>query len=84
MAKGRRAIHNPTWRRMKPKELMELIVQSLKDQGFRIRAGHVLPPPDLNKQRLSDLHALAVQHRLERSKEGLVRLESRLLEHLAW
>lgn len=64
-------------------ELRSLIVGSLKGQGFRIRGGHILPPPDLNKEKLRDLHALAVQHRLERSKDGLVRLESKLLERLA-
>ncbi len=64
-------------------ELRSLIVRSLRCQGFRIRAGQVLPPPDLNKEKLRDLHALAVQHRLERSRDGLVRIESRLLERLA-
>ena len=64
-------------------ELRSLIVSSLRCQGFRIRAGRILPPPNLTKEKLRNLHALAVQHRLERSKTGLVRLESRLLRHLA-
>ncbi len=68
---------------MKSLELRSLIVRSLRSQGFRIRTGQVLPPPDLNKEKLRDLHALAVQHRLERSKDGLVRLEPKLLERLA-
>lgn len=64
-------------------KLRSLVVRSLKGQGFRICGGHILPPPDLNKEKLRDLHALAVQHRLERSKDGLVRFESELLERLA-
>ena len=64
-------------------ELRSLIVRSLRGQGFRIRGGHILPPPNLNKEKLRDLHALAVQHRLEKSRDGLVRFESRLLRRLA-
>lgn len=51
-------------------ELRSLIVRSLRGQGFRIRTGQILPPPDLNKEKLRDLHALAVQHQLERSEGG--------------
>lgn len=58
-------------------------MRSLKSQGFRIHAGKVLPPPDLNKEKLRDLHALAVQHRLECARDGLARFESRLLRRLA-
>lgn len=64
-------------------KLRSLIIRSLRGQGFRIRAGQILPPPELNKEKLRDLHALAVQHRVERSKDGLVRFESRLLGRLA-
>jgi len=64
-------------------KLRSLIERSLKGQGFRIRTGQILPPPDLNKEKLRNLHALAVRHRVERSRDGLVRIESRLLACLA-
>jgi len=64
-------------------DLRSLIMRSLRGQGFAIRAGHILPPPNLNKEKLRDLHALAVQQRIERSRDGLLRSESRLLERLA-
>lgn len=64
-------------------ELRSLIARSLIGQGFRIRGGRILPPPDLNKEKLRDLHALAIQHRLERSRGGLSRIEPSLQERLA-
>ncbi len=64
-------------------KLRRLIAHSLRGQGFRIRGGQVLPPLGLNKEKLRDLHSLAVQHRLERSRGDLIRFESRLLERLA-
>src|SRR5438093_11659522 len=56
---------------------------SLEDQGFRIQGQNILPPQDLDKEKLRDLHALAVQHRIERSRGGLARFEASFLEHLA-
>lgn len=64
-------------------ELRSLVERSLKQQGFRIRDGHILPPRKLDKERVRTLHALAVQHRQERSREGLVRFESWLLQRVA-
>lgn len=64
-------------------KLRALIVRSLRSQGFRIREGHILPPADLNKEKLRDLHALAVQHRIERSRDGLAPFEFKLLERMA-
>ncbi len=64
-------------------ELRSLIVRSLRGQGFRIRGRYILPPPDLNKEKVRNLHSLAIHLRLERSRDGLVRFESTLLERLA-
>jgi len=64
-------------------KLKRLIERSLTDQGFRIRDGHILPPPRLTKKKLRNLHALAVKHKLERAREGLKPFEAKLLNRLA-
>lgn len=43
----------------------------------------MLPPDSLTKERIRDLHQVAVAHRLERAKEGLYRKEGDLLKRLA-
>lgn len=64
-------------------ELREHIVESLKHQGFRIQGGRVIPPALLDKMTLRRLHAVAVQHRIERARKGLARYEPRLLRRFA-
>ncbi len=59
------------------------IIQSLKAQGFRVRNGTILPPKDLSKDSVRQLHKTAVEHRLERARDGLFRKESALLRHIA-
>jgi hypothetical protein len=59
------------------------IIQSLRAQGFRIRKGTVLPPNDLSKERIRELHKTAVEHRIERARDGLFRKEKELLQHIA-
>jgi len=55
----------------------------LQAQGFQVRNGKILPPRDLSKDKIRELHEIAVQHRLERSKDGLFRKESELLQCIA-
>lgn len=59
------------------------IIHSLRAQGFRVRNGTVLPPKDLSKERIRELHETAVEHRIERAKDGLLRKETELLQHIA-
>jgi hypothetical protein len=59
------------------------IIQSLRAQGFRIRNGTILPPKELSKDRIRELHRTAVEHRIEQARDGLFRKESELLQHLA-
>lgn len=59
------------------------IIRSLRAQGFRIQNDTILPPKDLSKQKIRTLHETAVEHRIERAKEGLIRKESDLLSHIA-
>jgi hypothetical protein len=63
--------------------LRKKIIKSLRAQGFRIRSGTILPPKDLSKDSIRELHKTAVAHRIERAKEGLYRKEVDLLEHIA-
>lgn len=68
---------------MNAERLKQQIVESLEDQGFRVQDRQILPPSDLDKDKVRQLHALAVQHRIEKGKRGLRRHEARLLKHFA-
>lgn len=68
---------------MTAEELRELIVISLQDQGFLVLDGHIYPPSELTKEKLRDLHSLAVQHRVEKSRKGLKGYEQKLIKRLA-
>ena len=59
------------------------ILRSLRTQGFRIRAGLLVPPDVKDKSKLRALHQEAVKHNVARSRLGLERHESRLLSYLA-
>lgn len=59
------------------------IIGSLEAQGFRIKDGTILPPENLCKDRIRELHKTAVEHRMERAKDGLFRQEQELLQHIA-
>jgi hypothetical protein len=63
--------------------LQDRIVRSLRAQGFRVRNGTVLPPKELSKDRIRELHETAVKHRIQRAKDGLFRKEIELLRCLA-
>jgi hypothetical protein len=59
------------------------IIEALRRQGFQIQDGHIVAPDPADKDAIRDLHRLAVEHRLERSKPGLIRHEGRLLQRIA-
>jgi hypothetical protein len=63
--------------------LREKIIKSLRAQGFRIKNESILPPKDLSKEGIRKLHKTAVEHRIERAREGLMRKENRLLQRIA-
>jgi hypothetical protein len=72
------------WRSsVKKSELKKKITRSLRRQGFRIKGRVILPPSILTKDKIRQLHATAVEHRQERSREGLFRREPWLLSHIA-
>ena len=81
-ALGRQQMAAPA-QRIGPRTLKSLIIESLTAQGFRIDGRAIKPPRNLNKARLRALHADAVDHRIERSKNGLVRHEAELLKRFA-
>ncbi|MFZ5541693.1 MAG: Druantia anti-phage system protein DruA [Pseudomonadota bacterium] len=64
-------------------KLRARVLRSLRAQGFRIRSGRLVPPDTDDKQQLRELHAEAVRHQIERSREGLARHERRLLTYIA-
>ena len=61
-------------------ELRNRIIRSLQGQGFQTRKGKLVPPSDLDKEQLRQLHGLAVEHQAEKCKAGLVRKEENLLK----
>ncbi len=68
---------------MNKEELKKQIINSLRRQGFRVRGGQISLPVDPNKDKLRNLHAIAVQHKIEKSKKELFNKESRLLKRFA-
>jgi hypothetical protein len=59
------------------------IIRSLRAQGFRIRHGTILPPKALSKERIRQLHEIAVEHRIGQARIGLRRMERDLLQCVA-
>ena len=68
---------------MRTKTLRSMVLRSLKEQGFRLQGSRLLPPSDLSKEGLRQLHQIAVAHKLERSKTGLIRHQEELLQLIA-
>ena len=64
-------------------DLRDRIIRSLRDQGFRVQNGSILPPKELSKEKIRELHETSVAHRIERAKDGLFRKEAELLQHIA-
>ncbi|RMG00732.1 MAG: hypothetical protein D6735_13065, partial [Acidobacteria bacterium] len=52
-------------------ELRDRIIRSLRAQGFRVRDGAILPPKELSKERIRELHKTAVEHRIEQARDSL-------------
>jgi Domain of unknown function (DUF4338) len=63
--------------------LRDRIQNSLRKQGFVLRNNELLLPDHADKDTLRNLHALAVQSRIEQARPGLERHEPRLLRHIA-
>lgn len=66
-----------------PESMRKQIIVALEKQGFEIKKGRICPPPKADKDAIRRLHHLAVEHRVERAKAGLVRHEHRLLKQIA-
>jgi hypothetical protein len=59
------------------------VLDSLREQGFLLRAGRLVTPDPEDKESLRRLHGLAVEHRVEKARKGLQRHENRLLSYIA-
>ena len=68
---------------MRRQDLRNVIIESLVEQGFRIDGSRLLPPEHLDKDAIRQMHSAAVDHRIERARQGLQRHESLLLERIA-
>lgn len=68
---------------MNKHQLKAKIEESLERQGYRISNGFIYPPADLDKEKLREMNALAVEHRIATAKAGLFRHESDLLTSFA-
>lgn len=68
---------------MKALELRRKVIDSLRKQGFHMRGDKIVPFRELSKEKIRELHQTAVEHRWERSREGLYRKEHQLLSHIA-
>ena len=68
---------------MTTRDLKQLVLRSLREQGFRLKGGQLLPPSDLSKDSLRQLHRTAIDHKLERSKPGLIRYQEELVQSIA-
>lgn len=64
-------------------KLRQRILRALREQGFRMQDGRLVVPDGQDKAFLRTLHARAVLHNMERSREGLERHEARLLSFIA-
>jgi hypothetical protein len=64
-------------------KLRELIEDSLRRQGFRIRDDQIVLSKKATKDKLRCLHRLSVQHRVEEAQPRLGRYEDRLLGRIA-
>lgn len=73
-------MHKPT---ADSADLRDQIIRSLQAQGFRVCNGAILPPEELSKERIRELHETAVKHRIERARDGLFRAEKDLLRYIA-
>ena len=68
---------------MRTRALKRLVLRSLKEQGFRVKGGQLLPPSDLSKDSLRQLHRTALTHKVERSRPGLIRYQDDLIQSIA-
>ncbi len=60
-----------------------MIVSSLAQQGFTIQGNRIIPPSVDDKEKLRQLHQIAVQHRIEQASRNLKNYEPRLLKRIA-
>ena len=68
---------------MRTRDLKRLLLRSLKEQGFRVDGSRLLPPADLSKDSLRQLHQTAVAYKVERSKPGLFKYQDELQQQIA-
>lgn len=68
---------------MNGKDLRKKLTASLKRQGFSIRASKICLPSNLSKEKIRQLHSLAVRHKVEIREPSLRKRENGLLQNIA-
>ncbi|MHB8375459.1 MAG: Druantia anti-phage system protein DruA [Dehalococcoidia bacterium] len=69
--------------RREQEALSNTIKKSLRAQGFRIRGDAIIPPKELDKDRVRAMHLPAVEHRRSRARDGLRTREGQLIKRFA-
>lgn len=64
-------------------DLRSRIICSLQQQGFEIGQDGLLPPTQLSKDKIRQLHQMAVRHRREVAGRSLRRVEGHLISRIA-
>ena len=80
---GNEGIGHRPYEEMRTRDLKRLLLRSLKEQGFRVDGSRLLPPADLSKDSLRQLHQTAVAHKVERSRSGLFKYQDELQQRIA-
>jgi hypothetical protein len=66
-------------------QLRAQILQSLRKQGFRLRGDKIVPQAgQYGKAWMRDLHAVSVQHKIDKAKNQLEQKETELLTYIAY
>lgn len=68
---------------MRKTDLKNLIIVSLKEQGFLVNDNRIELPPDIDKKQIRKLHELSVQHKRKSANIKLKNKEKDLLRFIA-
>ncbi len=68
---------------MNKEELKELIIASLKEQGFVVVDNRIKLPPDTEKNKIRELHEISVRHKRDNANINLKKKERKLIRYIA-
>lgn len=68
---------------MNKAELKKSIIACLKEQGFIVEDDNIKLPPDIDKDKIRELHSVSVHHKREKASVSLKRKERELIKYIA-